>query len=183
MHAFRRDGYDGVSVKALERTTGVSVGSLYNSFGGKAGLFARAVEHYNLTVTGRRVERYLRRRAPADGLRAFFHSLLRERGGTADGCLLTNTAVEFGDTEFAARELVQAGLQIVEAGLAEVVERLAAEPDAPASLLDPAARRHIASRLAVLYQGVLVLMRFGRSARRLEAFIDREIDLLLGERQ
>jgi TetR/AcrR family transcriptional regulator, transcriptional repressor for nem operon len=37
MHAFRRHGYAGISIKQLEEATGLSSGSLYNAYRGLRG--------------------------------------------------------------------------------------------------------------------------------------------------
>jgi len=50
MNAFRRLGYGGVSIKTLEAETGLSSGSIYNSFGGKDAMFDRVLRHYNKNV-------------------------------------------------------------------------------------------------------------------------------------
>src|SRR6185437_4742440 len=55
MHAFRRHGYGGVSVRDLEQATGLKAGSIYNSYRDKAGLFTAAFGHYNQAVLGRRI--------------------------------------------------------------------------------------------------------------------------------
>jgi TetR/AcrR family transcriptional regulator, transcriptional repressor for nem operon len=46
MEAFRRSGFGAVSIKDLESETGLKAGSIYNSFGDKAGLFRAAFDHY-----------------------------------------------------------------------------------------------------------------------------------------
>ena len=46
MQAFRRNGYAGVSIPDLEVATGLSAGSIYNSFGDKRGMFLAAFERY-----------------------------------------------------------------------------------------------------------------------------------------
>ncbi|MBE8146005.1 helix-turn-helix transcriptional regulator [Brevibacterium casei] len=43
---FWRRGYSGTSTRALTAAIGISSSSLYSAFGGKAGLFAEAVEVY-----------------------------------------------------------------------------------------------------------------------------------------
>ena len=46
MMAFREHGFAGASIRALERATGLSAGSLYNAFDDKDGLYRAALEHY-----------------------------------------------------------------------------------------------------------------------------------------
>lgn len=158
MEAFRRQGYEGASVKDLETATGLKAGSIYNSFGDKAGLFAAALAHYNLAVLQRRIDRF----APPDrglqGLRALFLSLLREPDGGAHGCLITNSAVELGARDGVAAGLVDEGLETLRT-LFEIRLRGAAEAGALKPGLDPEAE---AALLLALYQGVLVLIRAAR---------------------
>src|SRR5437899_7450970 len=92
MHAFRREGYYGISIPQLEEATGLSSGSIYNSFGDKRGIFLAAFEHYLRAVLESRISRFA---TPADGLsgiRQLFLSLLREPSGETFGCLITNSA-------------------------------------------------------------------------------------------
>src|SRR5260370_40679063 len=82
MHAFRRKGYEAASIRDLEEATGLKGGSIYNSFGDKAGLFEAAFAHYNRVVLGGRITRYSPAGARLRGLRDLFLPLAREpRGG------------------------------------------------------------------------------------------------------
>ena len=96
MNAFRREGYARVSIPQLEAATGLSSGSLYNSFGDKHGIFLAAFEHYLKAVLGRRMAQFARPEAGLAGLRELFLTLLREPAGETFGCLITNSAIEFG---------------------------------------------------------------------------------------
>jgi TetR/AcrR family transcriptional repressor of nem operon len=181
MHAFRRDGYGGVSIQALAEATGLSSGSLYHAFGGKDAIFAQACAHYNRTVVRRRVRDHLESKPPGAGLRSLFLSLLHEPDGGASGCLVTNSAVEFGGGKSVARPYVRAGMRILEAGFRAVVDRFVAEHGCPPPYSNPRqAREHIGLRLLVLYQGLLVLIRSGASRAELTEFINTEIDLIFG---
>jgi TetR/AcrR family transcriptional regulator, transcriptional repressor for nem operon len=157
MHAFRRNGYFAVSIKDLEEATGLKGGSIYNSYGDKAGLFAAAFELYNETVLGRRIATYAPEGAGLDGLRSLFLSLLREPRGESFGCLITNSAIEFGGNGPSIPEGVSAAFQIL---LQTFVDRLAtaARSGKLRNGVDPASA---ASKLLALYQGILVLIRAG----------------------
>ncbi len=127
MHAFRRRGFAATSVRDLETATGVTSGSLYNSYGDKRGLFL---------------------------------SLLDEPGGGTAGCLITNSAIEFGETEmpgFVGEAFVT---------LRDVFsDRLGGdEAEALATL--------------ALYQGVLVLVRAGYETGELGKMINTHFDTL-----
>ena len=168
MQVFRARGYEGASLKHLETATGLNPGSLYSCFGNKEALFLAALDHYNEVVVRRRIAKYLRGAEPFAEIRAMFVSTLHERGGTTFGCLLTNTAVEFGSGSAAVSAKVRAGFALLEQGFAEHCERAKA-----AGLLAPRRRSdRVALRLLHAYQGLLVLVRFGRNPAELTGLID-----------
>ncbi len=158
MEVFRRQGYAGVSIKDLERETGLSSGSLYNSFGHKPELFARVVDHYNDVVVKDRIVQHMQNTETGAGLRAMFLSLLDEPGGGTSGCLLTNSAIEFAGI---GSDGVQRGFQLL---------RDAFERATPGEGL----------RLLTFYQGLLVLIRHGHTRSELAAIIDTELTSITG---
>ncbi|MCY1126913.1 TetR/AcrR family transcriptional regulator [Frigidibacter sp. RF13] len=166
MHAFRKRGYAGNSIKDLSAATGLTTGSIYNSYGDKDGLFAAALEHYNRTVLARRIAAYAATGRGIDGLKTLFLTLLQEPDGGSYGCLITNTAVEFGGGAPVPGPTV--------AGLATLRD-LFADRLGAAGLPGPAVEAG-AMRLLALYQGVLVLIRAGEDKESLARMIEAEFD-------
>jgi AcrR family transcriptional regulator len=173
MHAFRRKGYAAVSIRDLEQATGLKGGSIYNSYGDKAGLFAAAFDHYNQSVLGRRIAEHAAEEAGLDGLRALFLSLLHEPGGGTFGCLITNSAIEFGGGADAPHG-VSDGLRTLH-GTFLARLRSARASGALRPGVDPVIG---ATKLLALYQGVLVLVRAGHARKSLKQLIDDEFDSL-----
>jgi TetR/AcrR family transcriptional regulator, transcriptional repressor for nem operon len=171
MHAFRHKGYQAVSIRDLEDATGLKAGSIYNSFGDKAGLFDAAFAHYNRTVLGGRIDRHAPAEAGLDGLRALFLSLLHEPGGEALGCLITNSAVEFGGA-VPPHYCVEEGLRLLTLTFADRLDA-AWQSGALRAGMEPQAA---AVKLLALYQGILVLVRAGHDKAALERLIDDEFD-------
>ncbi len=171
--AFRRDGYERVSIKVLEKETGLSSGSLYNSFGDKKKIFIKALGHYNEKIVRGRVQTYLRDTGGTRGIKQLFLSMLEEPEGQALGCLLTNSAVEFGAGSPIAREGIEDGMSALENGFKEVLKTL--------NITD-SLQNLLALKLLTFYQGVLVLLRSGRSRTDLESLIVTEIDMMFGEK-
>ena len=173
MHAFRRSGYEGASIRDLEQATGLKAGSIYNSYGDKAGLFDAAFDHYIDRVLLGRIDRF----APPDrglrGLRQLFLSLLSEPGGGSFGCLITNSAVELGGRG-RMHPSVQRGLKILQATF---FDRLSAE-SALGRMERSAAPDVVATKLLALYQGILVLIRAGHQRASVERLINHEFDHL-----
>ena len=169
MHAFRRDGYQRASIRDLEDATGLKAGSIYNSFGDKAGLFDAAFEHYNQVVLGGRIERFASAAAGLAGLRDLFTSLMHEPNGESHGCLITNSAVELGRSEDAYRH-VHAGMDTLFKVFAERL--VAARHDGSLRAdIDP---KLAATKLLALYQGLLVLVRAGQDKPALERLVAAE---------
>ena len=176
MHAFRRSGYSGVSIPELEVATGLSAGSIYNSFGDKRGIFLAAFAHYLKAVLDRRISTFAKPANGLSGLRQLFLSLLREPDGETFGCLITNSAIEFGSDDAASEQTVLKGFEILQRLF---VDRLAAAKAANRLRgdVDPNIE---AVRLLALYQGVLVLIRAGYEPRMIRRAIDLEFDNLEG---
>ena len=96
MNCFWRRGYEATSMRDLAASMGMSAPSLYNAFGDKQRLFARALELYldcNARDRLRRLESSLR---PKEAIHRFFTEIVdhsindRERRG----CFLVNSALE-----------------------------------------------------------------------------------------
>lgn len=169
MHAFRRRGYQAVSIRDLEEATGLKAGSIYNSFGDKAGLFDAAFVHYNHVVLKGRLERYAPVEAGLRGLQALFLSLLSEPNSEAFGCLITNAAVEFGG-ETQPHRRVDEGLQVLIQAFAKQLEATRSSGGLRSGVEPSSA----AVKLLALYQGVLVLVRAGHDKPTLEQLIIQE---------
>jgi TetR/AcrR family transcriptional regulator, transcriptional repressor for nem operon len=176
MHAFRRSGYSGISIPELEVATGLSAGSIYNSFGDKRGIFLAAFAHYLKAVLDRRISTFAKPANGLSGLRQLFLSLLREPDGETFGCLITNSAIEFGSDDAVPEQTVRKGFEILQRLF---VDRLAAAKAANRLRgdIDPNIG---AVRLLALYQGVLVLIRGGYEPSMIRRAIDLEFDNLEG---
>jgi TetR/AcrR family transcriptional repressor of nem operon len=172
MHAFRREGYAGLSIPQLETATGLSSGSIYNSFGDKRGIFLAAFEHYLHAVLERRIARFARPEGGLSGLRRLFQTLLREPHGETFGCLITNTAIEFAADRDITDCAVLKGFGILERLF---VDRLSEAKSAGLlrDAIDPTAS---AVGLLALYQGVLVLVRGGYDLKAVRRAIDHAFD-------
>ena len=172
MHAFWRQGFRAVSIKDLERATGVRSGSLYHSYGDKDGIFRAAFAHYNETIVRARISRYLDDGTGLEGVRAFFLSLLQPGHINRHGCLTVNSAIEFGSEESIASDAVKEGFSSLENGFARAVKEAALNGDLNANLVQCTA----VLKLLVLYQGIIVLIRMGHRAEALIRLVDTEIN-------
>jgi len=175
MEIFRRKGYVAVSIRDLEEATGLKAGSIYNSYGDKAGLFGAAMAHYNRVVLDARLAEHAPNSGGLAGLRSLFVSLLHEPNGTSFGCLITNSAIEFGG-ETGLPPGVNDGLHTLGNAFAARLRALHNAGELRRNLKPAVA----AMRLVALYQGVLVLVRAGWDKAKLERMINDEFNHLGG---
>lgn len=168
MHAFRREGYGRISVTALEAATGLGTSSLYHAFGDKAGLFRRALDHYVNAIVAPRLVAYAGPEATLDDLEQLFLTLFQAPYDDGYGCLVVNSAAEFGSGDSVASDGVRAGLGLVHRHIEDVVRRELGAAEAPAT----------AARLVLIYQGLLVLSRAGLLKAAHRDAITQEFDHL-----
>ena len=152
MDVFRARGFERTSLRDVERATGLHPGSLYHAYGNKAGLFDAVLALYNERVVEGRIATHLDAADdPVAGVESFFASTYEGRPDPDPGCLVTNTAIESPGLGGGARDGVSAGLDAIRAAFARLFGDDRADP------------------LLALYQGLLVLVRFGRPRSSLAA--------------
>ncbi len=173
MHAFRRNGFARTSVVDLEQATGLRTSSLYQAFGDKTGLFRRSLEHYVDQVVRSRLEAHAGPGATLDDLEQLFLTLFRPPLDDGFGCLLVNSATEFGGDRTVPGERVRDGLELVRQHVSDVVRRELGGSDRPT---DPAPAA--SARLVLMYHGLLVLSRAGQLTGDHEAAVRSELDAL-----
>ncbi len=101
MDIFRDHGFAGASAETLVAGLGVNRFSLYAEFGSKQGLFDAALQRYDERVVGRSFGPLESPEAGLDEVRALleFYGSSGEGPASGRGCLLCNTAVEFGPVD------------------------------------------------------------------------------------
>jgi TetR/AcrR family transcriptional repressor of nem operon len=109
MEMFRDHGFAGTSTQMLVDVLGVNRFSLYAEFGNKQGLFDAALERYDEEVVERNFGPLEAPRAGIAEARALLEFFASGGGGRAwgRGCLLCNTAVEFGPQDPSGAGFVQ----------------------------------------------------------------------------
>ncbi len=172
MHVFRRHGYARVSIKQLEEATGLTSGSLYNAFGDKDGLYRAAIAHYVDGFVIGRLEAHAGAQARLEDLEELFLTLFRPPLTDGFGCLVSNAAMEFGSSGSIADESVARALDRVDASIHAVLAReIGHEAASPA-----------ATRLGLMYQGILLMTRAGRAGADHEQAVRAEFARLRSDR-
>lgn len=106
---FRDHGFAGTSAEMLVERTGVSRYSLYSDFGSLQGLFEAALERYNDEIIGLRFGPL---EQPGAGLSEIlnlldFYGAAGVGPAAGRGCLLCNTAVEFGPADPTGKDTIE----------------------------------------------------------------------------
>jgi len=125
MNVFWQKGYAGASIQDLVDATGLNRGSLYNSFGDKAELFAEVMNVYRRHSPSH----ILSSASPDDDVyvlfQDFFEALIVRFENDRDhkGCLLTNTAAGFYGCSEQMTDWVCQSLAELEALFAKLIGR------------------------------------------------------------
>ena len=110
MKVFWRQGYAATSMKDLEAATGLTTGSIYNSFNGKDDLFAMTLSHYMDRVVTQRINKFLNAEDARAGLEGFCRDTIENAPRlSGNGCFLVNTHVEGSLHTPMIRKLVAGG--------------------------------------------------------------------------
>lgn len=171
MFAFWKDGYAGVSTRALEEATGLPASSLYHRYGSKEGLFTATLTHYIERVVAGRIARYLGQDDALAGLRGFYTSVYRTRDASR-ACLVANTWNELGTRLPAVTAVLLDSNRRLRAAFAATVQRGIAQGSLRADLDAGVTAGYLLTAL----QGLLLTARVERD----HAALDAQVELILG---
>jgi len=169
MGVFWRRGYEAASLAELEAGTGANRSTLYNSFGGKRGLFLDALAQYRRRLGEQMlVPLELGHEGLAD-LHAFLERFAIQLEGPAgpDGCLMVNTMTELAGTDDAVVAQVDAYLERARLALGAALERAAERGEIP-----HAGHQARADALLALVLGINATARSGVPRRQVRAMLD-----------
>lgn len=174
---FWRQGYEGTSLADLLEATSLSKSSVYQAFGSKQALFARCLERYSSNL----LERLEADLATARSGRAFIEQLFTSVARTArtpageKGCLIGNSAHEFGQSEPNLSGRVSASLDRLTVVFGRAVRRGQAEGDISAQ----ADAQALAAYLVGAMNGLRTMIKAGlgrRGAAAMVALILKALD-------
>ena len=96
LECFWQRGYEATSVRDLAASMGLTAPSLYNAFGDKQQLFARALQRYLDCTTRDRLRRLETSLPPKEAIFRFFDEIIEHsiNDQKRKGCFLVNSALE-----------------------------------------------------------------------------------------
>src|SRR5271169_1577191 len=133
---FWQRGYEATSMRDLAASMGLSAPSLYNAFGDKQTLFARALERYLDCTTRDRLLRLEETLTPKEAIYRFFAEIIdhsmkdRER----KGCFLVNSALEVAPHQSELGALIAEQFTEIEAFFKRCILAAQADGTAPRSI-------------------------------------------------
>lgn len=170
--AFRRHGYEGLSLDVLSEATGLNRSSLYNAFGSKRGMMRAAVDAY-CRDSVERCASQMNRRPVSEGARAFL-GMAAGLGGESQrlGCLIGNLVAELASGDEADRAYFAEKLSDIETALCEGLRR-AQQDGAIAQDADVAA---LAQYLMITAQGLRLVSQAHPSPEKLARSVDLALE-------
>lgn len=113
---FLRRGLEATSVRDLTAEMGLTCPSLYNAFGDKRALFARALEHYAMRSLRERIRRLEQLASPKAAIRAYLEESIARTFSNPDraGCLIINSALEVAPHDAELRTVIAGYLTEIE---------------------------------------------------------------------
>ena len=136
VNCFWQHGYEATSMRDLTASMGLTAPSLYNAFGDKQALFARALERYLDCTTRDRLHRYETSLPPKRAIRQFFTEIIdhsindRER----KGCFLVNSALEVAPHQSKLRAVIAEQFSEIEAFFKRCIRAAQADGSAPSGV-------------------------------------------------
>jgi TetR/AcrR family transcriptional repressor of nem operon len=127
MELFWTEGYERVGVADLEKCTGLNRSSLYNTLGGKDGIFCLALRRYSDEVAGQMLEALVQGERGLDDVQDFVDGVARYLSAfNGRGCFMVNTMASGVDqtSEVAdcVRRHIERMLNAIRAALGRAVE-------------------------------------------------------------
>lgn len=99
MQLFWNNGYETTSVRMLEKAMGINQFSMYASFGSKQGVFIESIKRYKSKVRVALIDTMNASNNGVEDIKQYFCNFIEfsKESNQCKGCLLTNTANEFGE--------------------------------------------------------------------------------------
>jgi len=100
MMVFWKNGYRATSMRMLEKEMGINQFSIYSSFKSKLNLFIECLRKYKQQVRAGLLKILIESDGSLNDIREFMNRFVQsvKSGNSPSGCLIANTAAEFGNS-------------------------------------------------------------------------------------
>jgi TetR/AcrR family transcriptional regulator, transcriptional repressor for nem operon len=176
IECFWRRGYEATSLRDLTASMGLTAPSLYNAFGDKEELFARALDRYLDRTTRDRLRRLEASLKPKEALHRFFAEIVEHsiKDRQRKGCFLVNSALEVAPHHAECRAVIAEQFGEIEAFFKRCILAAQADKTAPFDVV----AADVARMLLGVLLGVRVLARTKPDRDLLEGVVRPALALL-----
>jgi TetR/AcrR family transcriptional regulator, transcriptional repressor for nem operon len=176
IECFWRHGYEATSVRDLAASMRISGPSLYNAFGDKRALFAKALESYLDQSARAMIKRVEESLPPKEAVRRFLDEIIESSVSDRErrGCFLINSALEVAPHDSELGELIADRFGEIEAFFYRSIKAAQAERAIPRNR----APRDLARLLLGVLLGIRVLARSKPNRALLEGIARPALALL-----
>ncbi|MBT4934594.1 MAG: TetR/AcrR family transcriptional regulator [Rhodospirillaceae bacterium] len=125
IEVFWSKGFEATSISDLVEAMGINRGSIYDTFGDKAGLFELAIQRYQIDAPSQRLLDNAETGDPREEIELFFNALL-SRSDCPEGfrgCLITNSITELAARDAKMAALFKAGVKRIEDAFFTLIRR------------------------------------------------------------
>ena len=172
---FWAKGFSAASMRDLLKAMGIGEGSFYHLFGSKNRLYLECLNHYNETITRRRLEALDNEPSVRNGLRNFFRGLIDdlENPRRPHVCLMARSLSSdvMDETKLAAS--VKSGMKLFEERISARLERAKAAGELPPSFQADISSQIIFTFLQGYFRVVKVLKPRKEMWEQIEALLTR----------
>lgn len=125
VEVFWSKGFEATSIQDLVDAMGINRGSIYDTFGDKAGLFDVAIQRYQIDAPSQRLLNNAEAGDPREEIELFFNALLKRSDCPEGrrGCLMTNSIAELAARDEKLASQFQAGVKRMEDAFYTLIRR------------------------------------------------------------
>ena len=173
MMVFWRNGYRATSMRILEKEMGINQFSIYSSFESKLNLFIQSLRKYKQQVRAGLLKILIESDGSLNDIREFMNRFVEsvKSGETPSGCLIANTAAEFGNSNEKVLDELNDYYLMLEDLFSALLSRAASKKEIARSV----DIKRSAKFLVTSTQGMAVTAKV-MSSEDMSAFIDTVID-------
>ncbi len=170
MQVFWKKGFGDTSIDDLVEATGVSRYGLYSLYGDKHGLFLAVLDRYRDCQASAILSQLEARDASRPAVEGFFRTFAAaaRNKASARGCLFANTAIEFGTSDKEVARRITGHFRRLESAFLTALARAKKKGEVAKTFDETSA----AVMLAGIAQGMLVMLRAGEPAKKIEIFAE-----------
>ncbi|MDY8023417.1 TetR/AcrR family transcriptional regulator [Paenibacillus polymyxa] len=166
MEVFWNKGFKSTSYEDLTRTTGVKKQSLYGVFNDKRSLFLKALVHYREQYIEILEKLEAQEMSPVNKLESLRDSLLDEEA-TSRGCLMVNSALEFGTED----DQVTREIELMFAEAEQILEKIVISGQEQQLITTRFSSEELASYLNNAILGARIQEKSGASREQIKAIL------------